>query len=73
MVTGAGSIDLFRFLVLRSALQLELNGIRVNRRTLASKVLKRELNFKGTKKQLMEYVNQLAEQYHANPGLQKEQ
>ncbi len=55
-------IELYRLLVLRSALQMEIStGMRMTRGRTAYSIAKKEFGFKGSKKkvlsQLEEYIN----------------
>jgi hypothetical protein len=63
VITGAEDIAFFRLVALRSALRLELVGLRVNRNVNAYAIAKREFGFKGSKQkvydQLCAYVEQV--------------
>lgn len=73
IITGAGSIELFRLICLRAALQLETKGIRMSRGRTAYSVLKAELKLRGSKASVLQQVNLILERYYANPGAQEVQ
>lgn len=60
VITG-GSIGVFRMLMLRSALQLEIKGIRVWRRASAYAILKRELGLKGSREKVLVQASEIIE------------
>jgi len=51
-------IDLFRFLSLRSALKLEILGIKRSRQSACS-IIKQEFGFKGNKKSVLQQMEEL--------------
>jgi hypothetical protein len=73
VITGEADIEFFRLVALRSALRLELVGIRVNRNVNAYAIAKREFKFRGSKQkvfdQLCAYIEQVraARELAANP------
>jgi hypothetical protein len=52
-ITG-GSIGVYRLLMLKSALQLEIRGIRVWRNASAYAILKKELGLKGNRQKVLD-------------------
>ena len=64
-ITGAEDIGLFRLLALRSALGLEVKGMRINRHINAYMLAKREFGFRGNKQrvyeQLCSYIEEVRE------------
>jgi len=65
-VTGAAAIDFYRTMVLRSALGLELKGIRAIRGRSAYALVKREFGFKGNKQRVYDQLDALIATMKAN-------
>jgi len=65
-VTGAAAIDFYRTMVLKSALGLELKGIRAIRGKSAYAITKREFGFKGNKQRVYDQLCALIETMKAN-------
>ena len=66
VITGASSIELFRMMTQKSALQLEIKGIRVRRGFSAYAQIKREYGFKGSREKVLAQMIKLIETTHAN-------
>lgn len=71
--TGAASIELVRLLTLKSALGLEIKGIRIRRGYSAYATLKRELNLKGSRQTVLLKVEALIDQARCSGSLDREQ
>ena len=61
-VTGKDSIELFRLLSLRSALRLEMKGMKMSRGVSASTILKREYGITGQRKTQLPKLDALIEE-----------
>lgn len=70
IVTGSGSIQLFRLMTLRSMLKLELSGLRVSKGRTAYSILKSELRLHGQRQAVLAQVDALLNTYKANAGAQ---
>lgn len=62
MITG-NNIEIYRLLVLRQALKLEIQGIKVVRGTSAFKTLKK-MGFEGNRSQVLAQLDELHAQIH---------
>ena len=58
MITG-DDIQEYRLIVLRSALKLEIKGIRMNRGRTAYSILKEEFGLKGNRQRVLEQFEEL--------------
>ena len=65
VITGEADIALFRLLALRSALGLEVKGMKINRHVNAYAIAKKEFGFRGNTakvyEQLCSYIEQVRE------------
>ena len=64
-ITGRDDIDLYRTLTLRSGLELEIKGIRLNRGRTCYAIAKQEWGFKGNKQKVLDQLNDVLERYAA--------
>ena len=58
MITG-DDIQEYRLIVLRSALKLEIKGIRMNRGRTAYSIIKEEFGLKGNRQRVLEQFEEL--------------
>lgn len=61
-ITGKESIALYRLIALKSALRLEMVGMRVNRHVRAFKMAKEEFGLKGNKQQIFDAFCKIVEE-----------
>jgi len=67
-IDGPDDMKLFRVLVLRTGLALEVKGIRLSRRARSCyATVKEEFGIKGNKKRVLEQLDDLIEQCRAEP------
>ena len=57
-----------RILTLRSALKLELKGLKMSRGISAYAIIKREFGFKGNKARVLEQLNAFIDEWQLNVG-----
>jgi len=63
-ITGDG-ISLYRLLALRSALSMEMKGLRMSRRFSAYATIKREFGLKGSREKVYQQFSQLVDEASA--------
>ena len=59
LITGKENLDMFRLLQLRSALYLEIKGMKHSSGRTAYAAIKREYNLKGNKENVLNQMNQM--------------
>jgi len=62
MIVGKEKIDLYRLCVLRSALKLEIVGLKAKTGTSAYTIIRKELGILGNKKFVLEKLNEVIAQ-----------
>tara|TARA_B100000131_G_scaffold297088_1_gene315519 strand:- start:33 stop:239 length:207 start_codon:yes stop_codon:yes gene_type:complete len=61
IITGKENIKKVRMMVLRSALQLEINGFRMTRGKTAYSIIKKEYGLKGSRQKVYDQFTKLIE------------
>jgi hypothetical protein len=65
VITGAKNIAMYRLLTLRSALKLEIVGLKASRGRSAYALIKREFGLKGSKQRVLEQFEEYIRQESA--------
>ena len=62
MITKPEQIELWNLLVLRSALKLEMEGLKISRGKTAYSAIKHLFNLKGNRQKVLDIFNEIIEQ-----------